>query len=1068
MACYYIVISSTHLRDGQLRSIKGVFRGPIGAGGQRSAEDGDSSFYCELCDKQYVRHQQFDNHINSYDHHHKQRLKELQQREFYRALGGRRQRRRREERREERRLRRDGSAAAQCAPGSGPMFRSTTVAVDQASPSRPPLTEKWAGLRASSPLGSQLQNPTIRPLIPLEPALLGTARWTYETLGTSSGAATFVFGDSCAGAAAAASEDGVRAASPPGHLNKLPWAPRCLSDTITASNAAAPDTNGCDADSGGLQCQSSGLLSISSRVRPVSFSLPKRSCVLLHQSAAVFIQAGRALTRKPGGGQQRGGVEAPGPERPEAGEADAKDLEALCEEPVHRCLADERGTDAQLYFESVTEEAVAGRTAETKALRESTSSPDNQAPSRELLQQSALEVSIAGEEAAPRSHAKDGSASPPEECSSRPKEPFCPVLSRDGSRVLLWPSEMLSHTKASPPVSYSINPLLYDFRAHNKARRGGAVQRLQQQQQERVEPPVIPHHRRGGREVKAGEREEAGRAAEPMELVGDAALRADESACEFVSLSAECQKPARRKRRKKRGGVRRGMRKRGRRKKREGMKGKHVESGKAIISSFCRSQVSGGRTERQDAVGSAEKGLLSHLVLHRQEGGEGPAINGDQTAPKSGQLFSNAPVDRCNRCSQLCAQVERRAAAPPAQQPAAGRGRSAGGGAACDSPICLIPEPAPEEPEKNTGEGQAGKAPRNLRGGACEPAISRASPPRRGAGCGQGMCGSDSCGTAGCHRPAEESDLHAQAPESEGTRPATDTTLSREVRKREAESAESQAAPAKKRKSGRRHSDAGPGSSWPPQACTCVSGGRTSSSSSETLHACEDDTDPERAEARACPSPAHSPPHSHVSSHPPTDQCSDMEVLSASRRHTPELQSREAAVARGPAEVLTEDVWLKQQQQQLKVREELEKEWARRKDGATEVEKRPCFPAPLPPGRVPLHAPLLLPSPLSSSPSSSFSFRHTVIRHHLSLLPPHLPVHSYPPLLPSFSSHLHPLSLNPPPPPPPPAFYASPPIPLLDVAPAYPITPEFHPLLSPHPPLYPPAHPALLPLQVLF
>lgn len=35
-------------------------------------EEGDSSLYCELCDKQYVRHQQYDNHINSYDHHHKQ------------------------------------------------------------------------------------------------------------------------------------------------------------------------------------------------------------------------------------------------------------------------------------------------------------------------------------------------------------------------------------------------------------------------------------------------------------------------------------------------------------------------------------------------------------------------------------------------------------------------------------------------------------------------------------------------------------------------------------------------------------------------------------------------------------------------------------------------------------------------------------------------------------------------------------------------------------------------------------------------------------------------------------
>lgn len=36
MACYYIVISSTHLHDGQLRNIKGVFRGPIGTPGQRN------------------------------------------------------------------------------------------------------------------------------------------------------------------------------------------------------------------------------------------------------------------------------------------------------------------------------------------------------------------------------------------------------------------------------------------------------------------------------------------------------------------------------------------------------------------------------------------------------------------------------------------------------------------------------------------------------------------------------------------------------------------------------------------------------------------------------------------------------------------------------------------------------------------------------------------------------------------------------------------------------------------------------------------------------------------------
>lgn len=35
-------------------------------------EDLRANFYCELCDKQYQKHQEFDNHINSYDHAHKQ------------------------------------------------------------------------------------------------------------------------------------------------------------------------------------------------------------------------------------------------------------------------------------------------------------------------------------------------------------------------------------------------------------------------------------------------------------------------------------------------------------------------------------------------------------------------------------------------------------------------------------------------------------------------------------------------------------------------------------------------------------------------------------------------------------------------------------------------------------------------------------------------------------------------------------------------------------------------------------------------------------------------------------
>ncbi|KAM7383551.1 hypothetical protein PAMP_003192 [Pampus punctatissimus] len=97
-ACYYLVISSTHLSNGHFRRVKGVFRGPLcptatSDSPERaeralgcSVEDLKALFYCELCDKQYLRHQEFDNHINSYDHAHKQRLKELKHREFARNV----------------------------------------------------------------------------------------------------------------------------------------------------------------------------------------------------------------------------------------------------------------------------------------------------------------------------------------------------------------------------------------------------------------------------------------------------------------------------------------------------------------------------------------------------------------------------------------------------------------------------------------------------------------------------------------------------------------------------------------------------------------------------------------------------------------------------------------------------------------------------------------------------------------------------------------------------------------------------------------------------------------------
>ncbi|KYO17737.1 zinc finger protein 804A isoform C [Alligator mississippiensis] len=95
----------------------------------KALEDLKANFYCELCDKQYYKHQEFDNHINSYDHAHKQRLKELKHREFARNIASKS---RKDERKQEKALQRLHKLAelrkeTSCAPGSGPMFKSTTV-----------------------------------------------------------------------------------------------------------------------------------------------------------------------------------------------------------------------------------------------------------------------------------------------------------------------------------------------------------------------------------------------------------------------------------------------------------------------------------------------------------------------------------------------------------------------------------------------------------------------------------------------------------------------------------------------------------------------------------------------------------------------------------------------------------------------------------------------------------------------------------------------------------------------------------------------------------------------------
>lgn len=74
-----------------------------------------NAFLCTLCDKQYSCHSEIDNHLASYDHHHRKRLQELKEDERERNRGQREQARAREEKAEARELARVQSALASAA-----------------------------------------------------------------------------------------------------------------------------------------------------------------------------------------------------------------------------------------------------------------------------------------------------------------------------------------------------------------------------------------------------------------------------------------------------------------------------------------------------------------------------------------------------------------------------------------------------------------------------------------------------------------------------------------------------------------------------------------------------------------------------------------------------------------------------------------------------------------------------------------------------------------------------------------------------------------------------------------
>ncbi|XP_076851966.1 G patch domain-containing protein 8 isoform X2 [Brachyhypopomus gauderio] len=464
----------------------------------KALEDLRANFYCELCDKQYQKHQEFDNHINSYDHAHKQRLKELKQREFARNVSSRS---RKDGRKQEKMLRRLHELAEQrkqqdCVPGRGPMFKQTTVEVDgekgedidgvpmtmdcttegssgedkgsctagQGSPRPSPTISFSLRKNTSSPTpsgGSQA------PKVSVSFSFAKKAPVKLET-------AAAVFADH--GEEAVEEEEGQEEGG-----EKAPVEEQAAVASTTASPQEAEGSveEQTQSDDGGTLASTLNKLKMMMKKEegytgqePQYYHyMPPAHCrVKPHFQFLLFMKAS----------DQRGSLE-----EEEDGEEEEKPAET----------EGEGGQDEPKDIVCKTENDMGREVPSTKV--PSTKVPSTKVPSTKVLSTSPsssprvkLEEGSESSPAVEASADQSGTTSQPSEAKQvvtetrdtgprLPTGPFFPVLSKDESTTLQWPSELLEFTKAQPSLSYSCNPLYFDFKlSRNKGNRGGKGSKL--------------------------------------------------------------------------------------------------------------------------------------------------------------------------------------------------------------------------------------------------------------------------------------------------------------------------------------------------------------------------------------------------------------------------------------------------------------------------------------------------------------------------------------------------------------------------------------------------------------
>ncbi|KFR11972.1 Zinc finger protein 804B, partial [Opisthocomus hoazin] len=440
----------------------------------KALEDVKANFYCELCDKQYHKHQEFDNHINSYDHAHKQRLKDLKQREFARNVASKSWK---DEKKQEKALKRLHQLAElrKHITGNGPLLKAPRLVMEkQQSPdgiflykgskftanSQQTTTSEGQGsssniLEKQQRIISKHQSPTERPhaLGDQVSQVLPDSTNTSQRAGVS-----FSFSkkvplklESSASVFSENSEEGNDCSESPNHkikqaLEGCRFGTLSEEDMKASLDKAPPITHGqMDLDN----CASSHAAAKPKMLRENEES----SDMQLEEKVNAHPPFSKVKI-------QLSNLDFSGSLRETEQESKLNESEQLLETLISpSCQASNFYTQPKTY-------------------KHSNAHLPDQLP--ELPQQPEPQLACAsnisdGPGVVNRESSLESSETTNGSMETLPREtmvkenkpqalPFLHVVSKDGTTALQWPTELLLFTKTEPCISYGCNPLYFDFR----------------------------------------------------------------------------------------------------------------------------------------------------------------------------------------------------------------------------------------------------------------------------------------------------------------------------------------------------------------------------------------------------------------------------------------------------------------------------------------------------------------------------------------------------------------------------------------------------------------------------